>query len=1042
MIINKIGFTEKEYVRALNRIINEKISSICKRIESSDSFKNQKIEKIFNKYVLAYTEKNGKPNYFIFRGDVGVWEAVDDIGNDVTARSELESTLEKQNQWLGAWPTQEQVKIIYKLYKQVSLVVSKEGAEYVSIVKPINNENLKQTDWGKKEQAYPVSVKNLPGTDLKSVLIHLIKEGDYLNCGDDILPEKDLKTIISKSDITTGRINLSEEDIQELDISEGLKKSIEKELLGTIGLQPGFTSAHVKQYLKDCDKIRAEIPSYGESYFKDETEGLWEFWNSEELPHKVEITPGAEIIRSRDPRKDIQEGCVIAIDFGTSSTVVVKYDPAHPNEPTQICVGDQKTEKYENPTLLLVNQYQKFLQDYYGKDCRPYTKWDDLFVSHAVKERMSSGATGDESSKAIMSHIKQWAAADNSKLSIIPVAEKEPIELKSLKDLLGKENIEDFNPIEIYAYFLGLNLNNRHEGYGIYLNYQLSYPATYTEDTRKFITDSFRKGLRKSIPDAIKDEEITVEMKISEPEAYAVMAMKKYKFEPEKNEKVKYAIFDFGGGTSDFAYGYWSYRVDDIKPWVLETKDVNGEQFLGGENILDGLAFEVFSHPRNLPQLIKQDSTSGGDKIFKFAYGIEKKQYAKVDNKYLSQNFYGKNNLTTLIEYNNGIEKDDQGLFGFGLRAFWENQEKYFKDFFTGEHKSNDMVLLSYEISNMLVLAHENESAKSQLESLLNKTMEYENDVDKQEITATLEYIRREFKDLFENKPSKDIYTIRLPLYYQSDLKCDSELVEIKVSLKDMYKYFSDEINSGVDSFFSALKTAFAEDYSGRINIFLAGNASKSPILRRLLLERITKETTENVTFRLFNRFDSDDYYDKIREVGESQGWTPREIKDVIEEEKKKNPKFQPTGKTGVAFGIISMNDIEFHKNDEKKYFKYYLGKKITKRGCDRFVPFTDKKPSLGSWILTFDPGPSVSPIEINLFYTTKADCVNGERSLSELNASCCRLKFNEIKEGEKIFMQIAGVNEIYCVPAKNEEDATEKISNPSSPYSKKIILS
>lgn len=1036
MRINKIGFTDKEYVRALNRIINRKISSIYNKIETSERFKKQQTVPVSNNFVLAYTKKNGKPSYFIFLSNI---EANNEVG-DGSKLSDLQESLGEK--WLGAWPTEEQIKIMYEFYKLPhSLVGLEEGAEFAFLFGQDNNGIWKKTDLKKTVHARLVSVMNLPETELKSVLIYLIKTNRYHGYGDELLREKDLRSIISTLDVTTGTINLSETDIQSLNISEDLRRSIETELLGNIGFQPGFTSAHVKEYLKKCDEIRAGILPYDESYFQDETQGLWDFWNSEELPYSVAFAPGAEIIRTRDPRKDMDKnkGCVIAIDFGTSSTVVVKYDPAHPNEPKQICVGDQKTEKYENPTLLLVNQYQKFLQDYYGKDCRPYTKWNDLMVSHSVKERMSAGASGNEHSKAIMSHIKQWAAEDNSKLSIIPVAEKEPIELKSLKDLLEKENMEEFNPIEIYAYFLGLNLNNRHEGYGIYINYQLSYPATYTEDIRKFITDSFRKGLRKSIPDAIKDEEITVEMKISEPEAYAITAMKKYKFEPEEGEKVKYAIFDFGGGTSDFAYGYWSAYSgdDDAKEWVLETIDINGEQFLGGENILDGLAFEVFSHPRNLPQLIKQpDSKSGGQKIFKFAYGIEKKQYGKVENKYLSQNFYGKNNLTALIEYNNGIEKDDQGLFGFGLRAFWENQEKYFKDFFAWEQKSNDMVLLSYEIARMLELAHENETAKGELEKLLEKTNKYENDLDKQEITSTLEYIRNQYKDLFENKSSQDIYTIKLPLYYQSDLKCDSELVEIKVSLKDMYKYFSDEIQSGVDSFFCALKTAFADDYNGRINIFLAGNASKSPILGKLLLERIKKETSENVTFNLFNRFDSEDYFDKIKEVGEAQGWSQIDINKAIEKEQEKHPNFQPTGKTGVAFGIISMNNIDFRrKNDNRNYFKYYLGRKKTKKGYDRFIPLKNEKPFLGEWILAF----SYSPDPRDLYYTTNANCIDGEQSIEI--ASLCQLKFDEIKEDEKIFIQIAGINEIYCVPAKDVVDAENKISELSSPYSKKITL-
>ena len=101
--------------------------------------------------------------------------------------------------------------------------------------------------------------------------------------------------------------------------------------------------------------------------------------------------------------------------------------------------------------------------------------------------------------------------------------------------MLKCEDESTLNPIEIYAYYLGLYINNRHEGYGIHLNYQLSYPATYNDDVVDYIVKSFRKGIRKSIPEEISDDRIIVEKKVSEPEAYAVMAMKKYGFESVKD---------------------------------------------------------------------------------------------------------------------------------------------------------------------------------------------------------------------------------------------------------------------------------------------------------------------------------------------------------------------------------------------------------------------------------------------------------------------------------------------------------------------------
>ncbi|TOO18629.1 hypothetical protein, partial [Vibrio parahaemolyticus] len=57
---------------------------------------------------------------------------------------------------------------------------------------------------------------------------------------------------------------------------------------------------------------------------------------------------------------------------------------------------------------------------------------------------------------------------------------------------------DDFNPIEIYAYYLGLYINNLNNG--IFMDYILSFPVTYEVPIRDKIIESFEKGLKKSLP--------------------------------------------------------------------------------------------------------------------------------------------------------------------------------------------------------------------------------------------------------------------------------------------------------------------------------------------------------------------------------------------------------------------------------------------------------------------------------------------------------------------------------------------------------------
>lgn len=1027
--ITSIGFSDKEYAKALERLLNDSLELMY--VSMKASFQAKEYVNLNNHFILAYTSNNAERNYFIYS---------DDIDEENPQKAEiLKEGL--GNNWLGSWPSSEQIKLISRLsYNSGDFICSESSTGNCAVLSQTDNGEWIGEDFTQRP-ARPVSVLNLNQSELKSVLLYLLRQKfvPYFDSEESFKQAENISDLISKLDIkdnSSCRIKISADDLKKLNISSEseIDKIIKKELLNSIGLEPGFTSEQVKDYLKKSDFIRAQIPVYDEGYFSDETQWLWDFWPQSDDKYKVEIPSGLPKIRSRNPREDINTNSVIAIDFGTSSTVVVEYDPRHPDKPRQICVGSQTDGKYENPTLMLIKKYGAFLASYYGKECRPYTKWDDLMVSHAVKDRMGNAENNEF--KAVVSHIKQWAADTNTQLSLKPAEESEPITLKPLSELLSKENSEDFNPIEVYAYFLGLYINNRQEGYGIYLNYQLSYPATYSDDVREYICESFRKGIRKSIPSEIKDEEIKVEMNISEPEAYAVMAMKKYGFEPENDEKVKYAIFDFGGGTSDFAYGYWSRPDKDQKgkEWKIQTIDVNGQQFLGGENILDGLAFEVFSDPRNLA-VLKENHC-------KFSYGIEKYQRNKgVDNQFISNNFYARNNMATLIDWNgateDGSDCDANGVFGKGLRTFWENQEKYFQEYFSNTQKSNYMMILINELKTLIEIANE-DGVKGELQELLTKANNCNNDFERKSISSSLAYLKSQHKDIFENNSTAapDEYKIMPTLYSQTEEACEPvPNVEIIVSKRNMYKYFCDSINEGINSFFSALKNAFEKDnqYNGSIKIFLAGNSSKSPILRNLMEERIRKESNSTVSFDLFNRFDSDDYEEKLRSVLKAQEWDEEDIEGMISDQKNIDAKFQPTGKTGVAFGIIEMVKGKIQVVQRKnEYFKYYLGDSRQIKGRDRFIPFEGfkgNKPEYpnGDWVATFELPASNEPQTRNLYYTTRAECLDGKQTLDI--ASYYTLTFPCIKDNEKVFIKAAGVDKIYCVVAIDENDAEEKLN-------------
>ncbi len=147
---------------------------------------------------------------------------------------------------------------------------------------------------------------------------------------------------------------------------------------------------------------------------------------------------------------------------------------------------------------------------------------------------------------------------------------------------------------------------------GVFLKYFLSYPIKYEKHQAEKIRESFERGLKKSLPRHVFDDEKTakmfkVELKASEPCAYAISALKSYGFfKSEKLDKpVYYGVFDFGGGTTDFDFGKWEKSVSPKFLYKMTHFSSGGDKYLGGENLLELLAFEAYA--KNFQELKAKD---------------------------------------------------------------------------------------------------------------------------------------------------------------------------------------------------------------------------------------------------------------------------------------------------------------------------------------------------------------------------------------------------------------------------------------------------
>ncbi len=387
--------------------------------------------------------------------------------------------------------------------------------------------------------------------------------------------------------------------------NEKIEKTLE--IVSTSDVDVDFEK--FKELMLNVDSVAVGLKSYSQSQLLDLNGGHWDLeapsTPKESVTFRFDNLPKNEKNKemnfyARSSLKDLNKN-IVAIDFGTKSTTASYMDKTGTYRLLSIggLVDDASLTKFENPTIMEFLHRDAFLKTYDALDHRPFTEKNDTEV--AQEARKNAAGVKDNDLYRFFSKLKQWAGAD----------EKQNFrDLEKDFSLESFTNCTDFNPIEIYAYYIGRCINNMHNG--VFLKYFLSYPIKYERHQAEKIRESFERGLKKSLPRHVFDDEKTakmfkVELRASEPCAYAISALKSYGFfKSEKLDKpVYYGVFDFGGGTTDFDFGKWEKSANPKFLYKMTHFSSGGDKYLGGENLLELLAWEAYA--KNFQELKAKD---------------------------------------------------------------------------------------------------------------------------------------------------------------------------------------------------------------------------------------------------------------------------------------------------------------------------------------------------------------------------------------------------------------------------------------------------
>lgn len=841
------------------------------------------------------------------------------------------------------------------------------------------------------------------------------------------------------------------------------------------------------QRLVNVDTVRVALSPYEESRLTDPNGGHWDLW-SEKAGKNETLIKLDTAFYGRNPLADVRMDGIVGIDFGTKSTVVTVQDGNDTIVPMRVGCGDYKKDvavsDYENPTVMELINLQNFLDRYHSSESRPETEWVDLTISHTAAESMKTPKSGNEY-YAWFSDLKQWASDKNRKI-IIKDKEGKEWELCPFADI----NDADLNPIEYYAYLLGIFINNMYNG--IYLHYLLSFPVTYERKIRQKIADSFEKGLKKSLPKAVQEDTnamqlFGVEEGASEPAAYAVCALQEYGFQPQENEKILYGIFDFGGGTTDFDFGTWQRAPKSMqrrKSYIIKHFGAGGDRLLGGENLLELLAYHVF---KNNEAVLRQNNVQfvqhpEGEKYCGLFEGgeslISDSQQAKFNQKQLVEGlrplWYGEAFDKTKIGLNL-LKTDGQHVtlkveivveelvalirrrIDSGVENFFEAMDKAVTEevaegvneihiFLAGNSSKSKVVLESFadfqeKYKNTfckklhIEVAEEKKKEKPVPDYFVKKYGEYWKNICDYLMAygANFEYNENVIpkNDGFIEKLSGSDFIVLFYGIYNS-VKSDDFVNALYIMLAEgvpTKKQMLEMVEKLKDSFDSAYKPDVA-----MVN-FLYSNA-ETPEDIKTVLKGFGAEFIEEIA----------DQTQKVLQERQEQEGKPvfilypplgTEEADAIRKEKGlpiSTAITRPTGKTGVAYGLLECRkssrikvEDETKDTDEIK-FNFYTGY----NNFGKFEVVTNRDIPYGKWIEFIDAGEP----DFELYFTDLPEAAGNQMSIQGVSKKICRI--DETMDEAMVYIRAVEPSVLEYCAALSEEDL-QKQEYLSAP--KRIIL-
>lgn len=792
-------------------------------------------------------------------------------------------------------------------------------------------------------------------------------------------------------------VRVSEEDLELFEVDDSTAQ----------GEPDTNFAAQLKNFLLNGDHDRAGLDPYDENILFDPNRGHWDLWDFDKNGGK-EILLGENFV-ARDPATDVSTG-IVAIDFGTSRTVVV-YENEHSQIiPLQVGSGSYRnginlSANYENPTVIQFVDIESFLTAYYWREGRPFTKWNDVKVSHEALENLMSG--GSEKFYSFLTDLKYWCG---SKTQFMLRDEKNFVtQLAPFAELADDE----INPLEIYAYYLGLFVNNMQQERHIFLKYILSFPVTYERAIREKMRLCFERGLKKSLPTALLANEavmknFSVREGTSEAAAYAITALQEYGFDPSGEEEIYYGVFDFGGGTTDFDFGFFREATTDRYDYMLVHFGENGDRTLGGENLLKLLAFEVFK--ANQDRLLNVD----GGKI-PFTWAADKRSFAGSEA-LIKDSQEAHANMNALLEKLRPVWEAPDSDAAEKISASGAVEVNLFRD--DGQLIENFKLDVTIDLQEIL-----RERIRAGIKNFFVSMKEAFDKSSKNSLHKIKPLNELAEVSIFlAGNSSKSPIVNELFTEYLSPIE-DTRLTD------DENPFINGRLKGGYelkDDFFMRSGSIYRRDDNG-LEVWLGDldNTNDQIVLSETVKKVPTSREGEKSPAEMlfgFNRYSAPKFKiypalgtEAAHEIQRERGVDIRTDMSA------------PTGKTGVAFGLLLsragglVQTKHITPDPAKTPFSCYVGRNKKRK----FKTVLDRNTKFNVWLPFIDAGDS-----FDLFYTNLPEAVSNQMSIQK--AKRITVAVDEPDESATVYIRAVKSNVIEYRIAKDRNELTDE-ENPAA---------